>query len=171
MSLKVPYVSPLTLCAPVLVVSVVSDISLDVQCAFDWSVEGTKRLPRTDESGAAVLDIFNKLKPRYKKNNVHFIPPSRPSFTYYSFYELIPTSFYFFPQYRPRISVECPTIHRLSDQTRQRQGGSLTEPTPASALCLDHMFLQRLCSPEPRTPPPPPPRQNTYMLHVCRHLG
>lgn len=35
-------------------------------------------LPHTEESEAALLDIFNKLKPRYKKNNVHFIPPSPP---------------------------------------------------------------------------------------------
>lgn len=30
------------------------------------------------KSRVAVLDIFNKLKPRYKKNQVHFIPPSPP---------------------------------------------------------------------------------------------
>jgi len=35
----------------------------------------------TGDSGAAVLDIFNKLKPRYKKKkkyNVHFTHPSPP---------------------------------------------------------------------------------------------
>lgn len=96
------------------------------QCAFDWSVEGTKWLPRTDESVAAVLDIFNKLKPRYKKNNVHFIPPSLPSSTYYSFYELIPTSFYFFP-----------TI-QTEDQCWMSNHSPLIRSDPAEAGRLTH---------------------------------
>lgn len=46
---------------------------------FNESAERMKLLPHTkEESGAAVLDIFNKLKPRYKKTmyiTYHPLPP------------------------------------------------------------------------------------------------
>lgn len=49
---------------------------------FNASVEGKEQkyshTHTHKKSRVAVLDIFNKLKPRYKKNQVHFIPPSPP---------------------------------------------------------------------------------------------
>lgn len=60
----------------------------DVQTARLWLKcwkNRTKLLPHTEESGAAVLDIFNKLKPRYKKTMYISYPPSPPPPTTLSF--------------------------------------------------------------------------------------
>ena len=125
-----------------------------------------------EESGSAVLDIFNKLKPRYKKKQCTF-HTTLPSSTYHSSFKPWQTFVCISHDTDRGSELNVPSL------TVQIRLGGRPAPSPeltlASSLSLRHIFVQRITrwarlSPEPRIPPPPAP-QNTYMLHVCRHLG
>lgn len=144
-----------------------------IRLVFDATADRRELLPHTPthtkELKAAVLDIFNKLKPRYKKMYISYRPPSPPPPP--------PTTLSvncdkhcFPPQNETTIQTkdQCRILNISQFQSDLKAGPLHSQSSshlgPQSKLCLSAVSHSwNVC--------PPKPPQNTHMLHVCRHLG
>lgn len=135
---------------------------------FWTSVNDKSTHTHTYQSRAAVLDIFNKLKPRYKKMYISF-----PPLLFLLLLFLINCD---------KHSFSCPPQNESTIQSKNQcwisNSSHLNTDWKAEQLHLRGRLLsarshlsaaahvRNICPQEPERP-----HENTYMLHVCRHLG